>query len=207
MIIYKVTNIVNGKVYIGQTTRSLEERKYEHMYATKTNKYEKLTRDYFHKALDKYGENNFIWEILEYCDSKENLDLAEEWYIRYYKSYVGFDNSIGYNLTIGGNGNSGVIFSEEHRKKISESKKGIKLSTDTIEKIKNNAKINPNFGMRGKKCSEETKNKLRLINTGKKHSEETKNKLSKIHKGNKYFSLRSVQGGGKIYPMGDAYRP
>jgi group I intron endonuclease len=59
MIIYKITNKVNGKIYVGQTTRSLEERWYGH--CSTANQHGILG-----KALIKYGKENFRQEILEY---------------------------------------------------------------------------------------------------------------------------------------------
>jgi len=59
-IIYKVTNLINNKIYIGQTTGSLEKRKIKHISCAKLN-----SNIYFHKALNKYGIGSFDWEILE----------------------------------------------------------------------------------------------------------------------------------------------
>ncbi len=211
-IIYKVTNKINGKVYIGQTTQSFKKRKYNHLYAAKTDKYSNKCRDYFHKALTKYGFENFVWCVLEVCDSKHNLDLAEQWYIRYYKSFVGFISSNGYNLTMGGNGNSGLIFSDEHRMKLSKSRKGRKLSEEHKQKIRDNAKTNPNFGNKDRKMSDEAKEKLRKCNLGKKHSQETKRKMSisqtirtNYRKGWKHTKQAkekmSISTSGKLNPM------
>jgi len=106
-IIYKVTNIFNGKVYIGQTIKSLNERMNEHFRDKRTN--------YFHNSLKSYGNDNFTWEVLVKCN-RENLDLSEEWYIRLYKSYK---KEFGYNLTKGGDNNP--MDSERVKKKHKES--------------------------------------------------------------------------------------
>lgn len=185
-IIYKVTNKINGKVYIGQTTHGMEKRKYDHVYAAKTNKYKGKCREYFHNALAKYDPDCFVWEILEGCYTKESLDLAEQWYIRYYRSFVDFSDSNGYNLTIGGNGNSGVVFSDEHRMRLSQAKRGKILSEEHKQKIRDNAKINPNYGNKGRKMPSITKEKLKVCNVGKKHSKESKKKMSLAHVGNTY---------------------
>lgn len=66
MIIYKATNILNGKSYIGLTTRDLNERKLEHLRHTYTE------NTYFHKAINKYGKENFIWEVID--DSAKTLE-------------------------------------------------------------------------------------------------------------------------------------
>ena len=59
-IIYKVTNIQNNKIYIGQTTRSLEERKYYHFY--RADHELEITHTHFINAIRKYGKNSFQWE-------------------------------------------------------------------------------------------------------------------------------------------------
>lgn len=93
MIIYKVTNIVNNKVYIGKTKRSLKERKREHLRDMHKCKY------YFYNALNKYGEENFIWEVIDKALTPKELNEKEKYWIDYYKSY---DDKFGYNSTLGG---------------------------------------------------------------------------------------------------------
>lgn len=97
--IYKFTNKINNKVYIGQSTY-IEKRYREHFYDC-----ERLTSDrhkstYFHKALQKYGKDNFNFEIIELCEENQ-LNEREKYWIEYYHS---FQN--GYNLTYGGDGRS-----------------------------------------------------------------------------------------------------
>ena len=75
-IIYKATNNINGKVYVGQTIFSLDNRRKEHIRLSKAN----FPRYLFHRALKKYGEENFSWDILEECD-KCLLNNLEEFYI------------------------------------------------------------------------------------------------------------------------------
>lgn len=96
MLIYKVTNIINNKVYIGQTVKTLSQRKSEHkhrfLYENSHNK--------FYNALKKYGWDNFTWEVIE--ESKdwtyEILDQKEKYYIQLYDSI-----NNGYNILKGGN--------------------------------------------------------------------------------------------------------
>ena len=104
-IIYKVINNINGKCYIGQTIRSLKERKWKHKYLAKNGKGYTL-----HKAIRKYGWNNFKWSILEKCDSKEELDEMEFHYIKQYNSLT----PGGYNMTLETCGNLGHDFSGEN---------------------------------------------------------------------------------------------
>ena len=85
--IYKVTNKINGKVYIGQSV-DIGRRWCEHMNAKDDI--------YFHKAIQKYGVDNFIWEVIEKC-KKSELDERESYWIEYYDSF-----NKGYNCTKGG---------------------------------------------------------------------------------------------------------
>lgn len=94
-LIYKVTNLINGKIYIGQTTTSLEQRKKEHEY--RASRGDRQT--YFYNALNLYGNQNFKWEIIEYNIDFNELNNREEYWISYYKSNV---KEFGYNMTKGG---------------------------------------------------------------------------------------------------------
>lgn len=93
--IYKATNKINGKIYIGQTV-DFEKRKKEHEL-DRRNK-----NSIFHRAIDKYGIENFEWEIIDSFNSKYGSDYLERFYIELYKSY----KPNGYNMTKGGDGGS-----------------------------------------------------------------------------------------------------
>lgn len=97
MIIYKVTNKINNKIYIGQTINSLEHRRKQHEKDCRRNKY---YNNRFHNALIKYGFDNFIWECLCECVSIEELNSKEQYYISEYNTT---DKALGYNLKFGGN--------------------------------------------------------------------------------------------------------
>lgn len=115
-IIYKVTNKINGKVYIGQTTQGLRRRKKAHIRDAVNKKYNSV----FHKALLKY--NDFAWEIIDQCDSRQQLNEMEFHYIKQYDSKA----PNGYNLTFGGDGMDGFTVSEETKVKISKAMTGKK---------------------------------------------------------------------------------
>ena len=85
--IYKITNLIDGKVYIGLTTRTVEMRWKEHC------RHDSLEVD---KAIQEYGKYNFTIETLEECDDSI-LDDREQYWINYYNSY-----NNGYNQTLGG---------------------------------------------------------------------------------------------------------
>ena len=92
--IYKVTNKINGKIYIGQTIQSVKDRWYRHCGKSGISKAELNT--HFKRAILKYGKENFTIETIEMCDSTK-LNDREKFYISYYNSYIN-----GYNSTIGG---------------------------------------------------------------------------------------------------------
>lgn len=97
--IYKVTNTVNGKVYIGQTSRDVHTRWCEHLHDTASKK--DLSRFVFHRAIHKYGADSFRVETIEECDVAD-LDERERYWIKYYNSY-----EKGYNSDFGGRSNKG----------------------------------------------------------------------------------------------------
>jgi hypothetical protein len=99
MIIYKVTNKINLKVYIGQTTMPLKLRKASHKCAALTSH----SNSYFHKAIRKYGWDSFEWVELYQCSSKEELDIKEIEYIVEHDCHA--SSGKGYNLTKGGDYN------------------------------------------------------------------------------------------------------
>lgn len=91
--IYKITNTINGKSYIGQTIQNVKERFYQHC-ATKCSK--AVSNMAIHRAIKKYGKSNFTVEVIEEIDSA-NLNDRERYWIKYYNSY-----NNGYNSTKGG---------------------------------------------------------------------------------------------------------
>ena len=94
--IYKITNLVNGKVYIGQS-QDIYKRWYEHKKESRKNRKDIA----LYCAFAKYGIGNFSFEIIEECPL-EVLDEKEMLYIKKYNSYVDWENTNGYNMTIGG---------------------------------------------------------------------------------------------------------
>ncbi|MCK5016092.1 MAG: GIY-YIG nuclease family protein, partial [Candidatus Peribacteraceae bacterium] len=84
MIIYKATNKVDGKSYIGQTTRSLQRRSYCHKLSSRNG-----STTYFHNAIRKYGFDSFGWQVLETCDTKDQMDEMEHHYIIQYDTFCG----------------------------------------------------------------------------------------------------------------------
>lgn len=92
-IIYKITNKVNGKLYIGQTIQTLKDRWYRHCCNVSDVSEQQMV---IKKAIHKYGKENFTIEVIEEC-SEELLDEKEIYWIAYYNTYY-----TGYNSTKGG---------------------------------------------------------------------------------------------------------
>lgn len=177
--IYKTTNLVNNKIYIGQKT----SKKFLGESYLGSGKL-------LSKAVKKYGHNNFTVELLEWCIDRKSLDDREKYYIRKYNST---DKLIGYNIAEGGQGGN---FGEEVNKKISSALKGHTVSQDTREKLR--------IVNTGKHPSEETKLKISIGNTGKIISEYTRKKMSESaklidRKGRKTSKgLRAITNGADV---------
>jgi group I intron endonuclease len=100
LIVYKYTNKINGKIYIGVTTKTLKERHRQHLTSLSDG-------TYFHKAIKKYGIKSFKLEVIDKTETKEELAKLEQHYIKFYNSFAHNENSNGYNLTLGGEGLTG----------------------------------------------------------------------------------------------------
>ena len=110
--IYRVTNKVNGKIYIGQTKTTVEERWKAHIAESKypcRHTYNTV----FKRAIRKYGIENFICEQIEECSNQKQLSEREQYWIAYYHSFIGDKNSNGYNMTRGGEEGSGSYYEKE----------------------------------------------------------------------------------------------
>lgn len=116
MLIYKVTNQINQKSYVGKTELSFNTRKSNHLSDVKRG-----CEFAFHRALRKYGEENFVWSIIEdNIEDKKLLDDKERHYIALYESF----GPKGYNMSEGGEGQTGWVPSAKTREKWSQQRKG-----------------------------------------------------------------------------------
>jgi group I intron endonuclease len=142
VVIYKTTNLINNKIYIGQLSRN------DSNYLG--------SGEILKKSIKKYGKKNFTRETIAYCNTKDELDFLEKFFIEFYNS----KDPNGYNLAGGGGGTIGVkhtawnkglrgIYSEDVIKRLSEAAKGRK----------------PNLG---KKFTEEHKRNLRDAHLGQR---------------------------------------
>ena len=112
MIIYKATNLINNKIYIGQTINTLEYRMSQHIRDA-ANPNRKTV--YFHNALRKYGAENFKFEIIDTANTQDELNEKERYWIAYYKSN---QREFGYNEDSGGK--SGGVKSDITKRKIGD---------------------------------------------------------------------------------------
>lgn len=102
--IYKITNLLNAKCYIGKS-KNIEQRWKEHKVRLCDNRYFDKP---LYKAFRKYGINNFSFEIIEEVLEESQLDEKEKYWIQFYNSY----GATGYNATIGGDGGQTSIKSK-----------------------------------------------------------------------------------------------
>jgi group I intron endonuclease len=103
MIIYKITNKINDKSYIGQTIQNLNKRWKNHCY----DALKKLDKFKFYNAIRKYGKDCWSLEIIEEVDNEVLLNEREYYWIAYYDTFKN-----GYNSTSGGERGK-LLFSEE----------------------------------------------------------------------------------------------
>lgn len=179
-IIYSATNTINGKRYIGLTSRNLKVRIAQHYEATSPC-------IALRRALSKYDKEVFIWEVIYECKESDSPLEREEFYIKHFNTLAPY----GYNLMSESNGVRTV--SDETRIKMSEAQRGRSFSEETRRKMSESAKKVPNeirrlnalgnTNRRGKKCSDESRTRMSVAHLGKKHTEEHKRKISEATKG------------------------
>ena len=147
--IYKISNIINNKVYIGQSI-DIERRFTVHMRDLNNNKH---YNQHLQASYNKYGKEAFLYEVLCICEITE-LDDMERFFIDYYNS---MNQEYGYNKESGGSKNK--IISDETREKY---------------RINNRGSKNPFYG---KKHTKESREKIKAASSLHRHSEEAKRKI------------------------------
>lgn len=120
-IIYKVTNTISEKIYVGQTVQTLHSRRIKH----ESNSRKEKPSGHFCKSLKKHGFCDFKWEVVQPCVDKEEMNSMECYYIKEFDCYKN-----GYNETRGGCGTCGRKQSEATKGRISRAKIGIPLSEE-----------------------------------------------------------------------------
>jgi group I intron endonuclease len=180
--IYEIVNIVNDKRYIGQS-KNIYVRFRSHKNKLRNNQHH---NSYLQNAWNKYGENNFIFNVIKICDDTE-LDDLEKQYIGLYNTC---NRKCGYNIDNGGNSNKHL--STETREKISKAHKKENLSVETLKKMSDSAKRRCSTQewkqyyhnvLSGRSLSEETRLKMSEAHINKSHSEEARKKIRKANMG------------------------
>lgn len=173
--IYQIRNIINNKIYIG-STKNFDQRKYRHFLHLRNGEHHSIL---LQRAYNKYGEINFVFEVLEECEDQELIKKEQE-YLDNYKPFspVGYNiSTIASNCVLFGekngmygkfgenNPNFGTKATEKRKKLISEKLTGIKRSKE-FKKI----------------CSERAKKRIGKLNPmyGKQLSEERREYISKL---------------------------
>ena len=134
--IYKITNSINNKVYIGKTSKTIEERFKEHILDSKRERCEKRP---LYNAFIKYGIENFFVEEIEKVPTDEKASEREIYWIKYYRSYVGFEDCKGYNATLGGDSKRYYDYNEIAKKylELQNEKETAKFFNCDIQTVKN----------------------------------------------------------------------
>lgn len=144
--VYKITNKITGKIYIGITNQGSGARYRHHWYESRIGEPSPI-----HRSMAKYGEDNFTLEIIDFAETYEELKEKEKFWIKEFNST---DRNIGYNLTEGGDGTFGRTHSEETKEKIRQKALGRKISEETKKKM-SEARIG--------KCSDKQREHLKKI--------------------------------------------
>ena len=171
--IYKIVNLKTNKKYIGKTMDRFIERYWNHTWKLKNKVHD---NKYLQYSWDKYGEDAFSFEVVKVYVDGEDIDALERFYIDYFDTYKN-----GYNLTVGGEGTKGYVPTEENKRIVGEKNRinnlGKKHSKETREKMSKAHKgyvktsehrRNLSLSLKGKFVSDETRQKLRELNTGSK---------------------------------------
>ena len=183
--VYLITNRVNGKRYVGITSRGYQERFKEHIHDALNG-----SKTILHNAIRKYGQDNFDIILLEDNIPDDQISSREQHYIKLYNTF--YSSRIGYNMTEGGGGMSGYKHTEEGRAAISHSLQGHVFPESRNKKIQQ--------AMIGREFKPEWKQALSAARLGrfkgeenpfhgKHHSDETKAKLSEANSKRKVEQL------------------
>lgn len=195
--IYKITNLTNNKAYIGFTS-NFKNRMREHKkgYLNSTSDSYNCV---FYRALRKYGYENFTFEqIYQSKDKHHTLKEMEPYFIDKYRTYVGFDDCNGYNMTVGGEGAPGITLTDEHKKFLSELQ--IRRFSDKNNRDKHSESMKKWWeefpeerkAEASKKRSEKLMGNNRASGMTYSHSEDAKRKISEANLG-KIFTQESIE--------------
>ena len=165
--IYKITNKVNGKFYIGSSI-DIKKRWWKHKWLLESKRHK---NQYLQSAWDKYGEENFVFSVL--LETKEELLLEKEQELL--DKTKCYNKEVGYNIAKDAVASMrGKKHSAHTKSKISSTLTGRTFSKETRQRMSEACK--------GRKHTEETRRKISEAQIGVPHSKETKRKMSKANK-------------------------
>lgn len=171
--IYKITQLSNGRVYIGQTKMKFKKRFWHHIWKLNNDSHD---NKFLQNAWNKYSENDFVFEIVESIDRNEDMNEKETFYIEEYDSF-----NKGFNMTSGGEGKKNCPMSEYARNVVGSKNRNHMLGKSHTEETKRKmsiAQLN-----RNQKLTKEHAEKLRQSRLGTKHTDSTKKKMSEAKLG------------------------
>lgn len=173
--VYLITNIVNGKKYVGISRNGYQVRFHQHLLESHT----KYHNSILHKAIAKYGDDKFVVEPIETDVPDDQIKEKEKYYIKLYDTF--YLNKHGYNMTEGGDGMSGYSHTKHTRAQISATLTGHKFPESRNKKIQQ-AMIGREYKEEWKRAlSESRKGRFGGCNNsfyGKTHSDATKQLIS-----------------------------
>src|ERR1700678_4545080 len=165
---YLITNQINGKVYVGKTDNFKRRKK-----AHKDSAIYPSCGEYnspLHRAIRKYGWNNFVMEPFAYYNTCEEANEAEIFWIAEMRSYLGRDQV--YNIADGGGGATGCVWSNERTQKFSKEMSGTNNPFFGKSHTEETKPLCASYGMLGKKHTDESKRSMSIGRSGKVRSDE-----------------------------------
>lgn len=179
--VYKITNTINKKIYVGSATSTkdgFKDRIRTHIRLLRNNAH---YNKHLQSSWNKYGENAFEFEIVEVIAGKDNILKREQYFIDLFKTT---DRNVGYNKSPVAGNQLGFKHSDESKRKMSESAKRNSKQTSARMKLfmigkkpSEEAKRKTSETLKGIKRDDNFKRKMREIATGRKMSDESKEKM------------------------------
>ena len=195
--IYRITNQVNGKCYIGSTI-NLQKRRRGHFGALRRGKHH---NGFLQRAFNKYGKAAFVFEVLQHTDAKSLIEQEQHYLDSLSPEYnisptastcLGVQHSPETRQKMSSAHKSKPI-SEEHRRKLSEALTG---GHHTEEHRRKNSEAH-----KGKHPSEEVRRKMSEAQKGRRASDETKQKMSEALKGKRHSAEFRAKRSGQGNPF------
>lgn len=187
--IYLVTNLINNKKYVGQTLMKIgyKKRLNDHLSEARNGN---RSNSIFHKALIKYGMENFSVKRILKNIPENKIDYYEELWINKLNTYC--SNNCGYNMTFGGQGVHGYKHTQESKLKMSQSSidmwKRIRQNTELYKELCHKRSVahkgKPKSDIHKKRLSEFAKKRFQNESgtfLGKHHSNQSKEKISQAN--------------------------